>query len=424
MEKICLKTFGCSLNQADSDRIRAALEERGFEFTDDMEEANLVVLNSCAVKGPTESKFFTLLEKLRNQHKKVVIAGCIAQAMPEKLPEFSKIGTDQLDAIADVVDETLNGNIVSVLVQEQKNKLLMPTKRANPLLEIIPISTGCMGSCTYCITKKARPQFYSHPVEDILKRAKKAVQEGVKEIYLTSPDNGCWGFDMKSNLAELVEKVSAIEGDFMIRVGMANPNHILKYINKLIEVFKHPKVYKFIHIPVQSGNNYVLEDMNRSYQVEDYYHIVDKIKKEIPDMTISTDIIVGYPTETEAFFKDSIKLIKETKPEVINVSRFWPRPHTPAEKLKPLLGGILKERAIETLDAFKWQAFEGNKKWKGWKGKILITEKGRDDSYIGRNYAYKQVILLEKVELGKWYEVEVKDNTQHDLRAVLINNNQ
>ena len=420
MDKICIKTFGCSLNFADSERIRAALKERGFELCDTIDEAALVVLNSCAVKGPTEKKFFALLDKLNQQHKKIVIAGCISQAMPEKLNEYSKIGTDQLDAIGDVAEETLSGNVISVLVKEKKNKLTLASDRQNPLLEIIPISTGCKGSCTFCITKKARGVFCSNPAKDIIECVKKAKDEGVKEVYLTSQDNGCWGFDNDTDLAELLTEICKIEGNYMIRVGMANPNHVLKILDKLIQAFKHPRVYKFLHIPVQSGNNYVLEDMKRGYQVEDYIHIVNSFKKEIPNITISTDIIIGYPTESDAFFKDTVNLIKETKPDIMNLSRFWPRPHTIAADLEQLPGGVVKERVIEATSIFNWTAYEYNKRWKGWEGKVLITEKGKDESFIGRNFAYKQIILHENVEIGKWYNVKVIDSTNHDLRAKLI----
>jgi threonylcarbamoyladenosine tRNA methylthiotransferase CDKAL1 len=420
MEKICIKTYGCSLNQADTEVIKAALAEKGFVFTDSIEDSDLVILNSCAVKGPTESKFFTLLDNLKKQHKKVVVAGCIAQSMPEKLTEYSKIGTDQLDAICEIVDETLSDNTVSLLVQERKNKLEMKKTRSNPLTEIIPISNGCMGACTYCITKIARGSYMSFPEKDIVNTAKKAIDEGVKEIYLTSQDNGCWGFDIDSDLSELLKKVSDLDGDFMIRVGMANPNHILKILNKLVQVFKHPKIYKFLHIPVQSGNNYVLEDMKRGYQVEDYNHIIHAFKKEIPEICIATDIIVGYPTEIDAYFKDTIKLLQQTKPDIINISRFWPRPHTPANKLKELPGDVLKERAIEVMNTFKWNAVAENNKFKGKIQKILITEKGKENSFIGRNLSYKQVVVFQEVKIGKWYEVKITDATQYDLRAEVI----
>lgn len=420
MEKIFIMTFGCSLNSADSERIAACLKEKGFELAKNADEANLLILNSCAVKGPTESKFFTLLGKLKADNKKVIVAGCIAQAMPEKLEEYSKIGTDQLDAIGEVIEETLNGNIVSMIVEEKKDKLSLPHIRSTRYVEIIPICNGCLGSCTYCITKKARSIFYSYPLEKIYETAKKAISEGVKEIYLTSQDNGCYGKDINSNLPQLLNKISSIEGDYMIRVGMANPNHVLKHLDKLIEAFKHPRIYKFLHIPVQSGNNYVLEHMKRDYMIEDFYLIVNKFRKEIPDITISTDIIVGYPTETDAFFKDTITLIKEAKPDILNISKFWPRAHTPAEKLEQLPGETVKARAIEAMNIFNWMAFEKMKRWQGWEGKVTITEKGKEGTLIGRNFAYKQVILKEDVKIGEAYDVKITNTTAHDLRGVLL----
>jgi len=429
MEKICVKTFGCSLNQADSDRIIANLLERGFIIVDNTDDAELVILNSCAVKGPTESKFFTLIDKLKKDGKKLVVAGCISQAMPEKLEDCSKIGTSQLDSISDVVDETLNGNIVSVLVKENKNKILMPSKRQNPLVEIIPISSGCLNNCTYCITKLARGGLYSYPIEDIVARAKKAISEGVKEIFLTSPDNGCYGFDFidnkdrKINLSTLVRKVAELDGHFYIRIGMANPNHIMKIIDEFIDVLKLDKVYKFAHIPVQSGDNFVLEDMKREYSIEDYYYIVNKIKKAIPDITIATDIIVGYPTESEVAYQNTLTMIKDTKPNVANISRFWPRPHTPAAELKEIPGGEVKDRTITIKRSFEWESRRENQKWIGWEGVVLVTEEGKMGSFISRNMSYKPVIIIVDkvfVQVGEKYKVKVYEVTEHYLRAKLV----
>jgi MiaB-like tRNA modifying enzyme len=420
MEKICIKTFGCSLNNADSERMAAILQEKGFQIIEDIDKADVIILNSCAVKGPTESKFFTFLEKLKAENRKVIVAGCIAQAMPEKLDEFSKIGPDQVDAIGDVVDETLADNVVSMLVQERKNKLKIPSIRKNKFIEIIPTGQGCLGQCAYCITRVARGELHSYPEEDILELAKKAIKEGVKEIWLTSQDNGCYGFDINTNIASLMRKINDLEGNFMVRVGMMNPNHALRILDKLIDAFALPKIYKFIHLPVQSGNNFVLEDMKRQYHIEDFVHILKKFKKKIPEMTVSTDIIVGYPTEKEEFFLDSINMIKEVKPDVLNISKFWPRPHTEASKLKMLPGEILKKRAIEMMQTHDWIAFNNNKNWIQWQGKVLVTEKGKENTFIGRNFAYKQVIITEKVELGKEYTVRITNNSKHDLLGKII----
>ncbi|MCB9359009.1 tRNA (N(6)-L-threonylcarbamoyladenosine(37)-C(2))-methylthiotransferase [Candidatus Woesearchaeota archaeon] len=420
MEKICILTFGCALNNADSESITAVLQERGFQIIDDKESADLIVINSCAVKGPTETAFFKLLDELKQENKKVVVAGCISQAMPEKLSEYSKIGPDQIDMIADIVDETLSGNVVNALVEERKNKLLIPTARKNPLLEVIPISSGCDSDCSYCITKLARGELYSYPMEDIVNRVRKAKNEGVKEIYLTSQDCGCWGFDIGKNLSDLLNEICKIEGDFMVRVGMSNPDHVLKILNPLIEAFKNKKIYRFLHIPVQAGNNFVLEDMKRGYTSEDYYLIVNKFKKEFPDITIATDIIVGYPTEKDEFFQDTIKLLKETKPNIVNLSKFWPRPKTEAAKLKQLPTETTKDRSLMVSTTFAWIAYQENKRWQNWKGKALATEKGKDGSTVLRNYAYKPIIVDKEVELGGRYDVEVFDVTKYDLRGRIV----
>jgi tRNA A37 methylthiotransferase MiaB len=217
-----------------------------------------------------------------------------------------------------------------------------------------------------------------------------------------------------------MRKINDLEGNFMVRVGMMNPNHALRILDKLIDAFALPKIYKFIHLPVQSGNNFVLEDMKRQYHIEDFVHILKKFKKKIPEMTVSTDIIVGYPTEKEEFFLDSINMIKEVKPDVLNISKFWPRPHTEASKLKMLPGEILKKRAIEMMQTHDWIAFNNNKNWIQWQGKVLVTEKGKENTFIGRNFAYKQVIITEKVELGKEYTVRITNNSKHDLLGKII----
>lgn len=425
MEKILIKTFGCSLNYADSERIKAKLKQKGFNFTDDEDDADLIIINSCAVKGPTEAKFFTLLNKLREKGKNVVVAGCIAQAMPEKLHNVSIIGPDNISSIARIVDETLSGNVVSMIVQQHTNKLAVPAIRRKNILEIIPISQGCVGECSYCIVKRARGELHSYPTEDIVNAVRKAVEEGVKEIWLTSQDNGCYGFDTGTDLPTLINKVAGIDGDFKIRIGMMNPNHVLRMLKKLVEAYKHEKVYKFLHIPLQSGNNFVLDDMNRKYHVEDFTHIINMFRKEIPEITISTDIIVGYPTEKDEFFKDSLKLIKDIEPSVLNLSRYWPRDGTSAFRLKQLPGKKTKERAVEIMQAFSWISFNSNKKWIGWEGRILITEKGKDHpqlgtSYVGRNYCYKTVVVFGEFEIGKYYKVKIQKASKHDLYGKVL----
>lgn len=415
MAKVFVQTYGCSLNQADGEQMHAVLEQDGYEFARDMDSADVIVLNSCAVKGPTESKFFTLLKKLSKQNKKVVVAGCISQSMPERVAEYSKIGTEQIPAVSEVVARTLQGEVVTKLEDTHTNKLTVPSKRLNPLIEIIPISAGCLSLCTYCITKHARGELTSYPVNDILKRVRAAKRDGVKEIYLTSPDNGCYGFEHKTNLAQLVKEIASIKGDFMIRIGMGNPQHILRYVDAFAEVLSLPNVYAFAHIPVQAGSDAVLRDMKRGYRRRHYVKLIHALQEKVPRITIATDIIIGFPTETEEHFEQTLSLLDEAQPDIVNVSRFWPRPHTEAAKLPEIPGGIVKERTIRFVKAFEATALQKNKNYIGEKISVLITEKGKKGTMIGRNKSYKQVIVPDFCVLGKRYEVTITDCTPYYL---------
>ena len=187
-------------------------------------------------------------------------------------------------------------------------------------------------------------------------------------------------------------------------------------LNKLIKAYKSDKIFKFLHIPVQSGNNEVLKAMNRYYRIEDFKKIIKAFRKTFPRITISTDIICGFPGETEKQFNDSLKLIKETKPSVLNISRFWSRPGTKAEKLKQIPGWIIKERSRALTKLFHEIALEQNRKWINWKGAVLIDEKGKNNTWVGRNLSYKPVIIKGNHKLGDIVKVKIKNVTKDDLR--------
>jgi len=422
MTNIFIKTFGCAINQSDSEVLAGYLHNAQFDITDNIDEANLIIVNTCCVKKPTENNFFRYLDEIKKLRKPIVITGCIPQIMPEKVKEFSLLGTSQLTNIVDVVEETLNGSVVHLLVKEKNPRLNLPKIRRNDMIEIVPICSGCLGApCTYCIVPQARGKLVSYDVTQIVKQILEALVENVKEVWLTAQDTGCYGKDVNDSLPNLLRTILDIHNKFLIRLGMINPNHLLEYMDELIDIYKSDKMFKFLHMPVQSGNNDILKKMKRKYSVEDFKKIVEKFRKEIPNITIATDIIVGFPTETKEQFLDSIKLIKAIKPDVLNISRFWPRPGTQAEKMKQIPGWETKNRSRYITDVFDWISFENNKKWKNWQGPILIDDHGKDDTFIGRNYAYKQVIVRSSSDIfGKILNVQVEQITKHDLRARII----
>ncbi|MBW2965972.1 tRNA (N(6)-L-threonylcarbamoyladenosine(37)-C(2))-methylthiotransferase [Candidatus Woesearchaeota archaeon] len=421
MTKIYIKTYGCALNQSDSELMSGLLKQAKFEITKNIEDAFIVIVNTCTVKGKTETKFFNYLEKIKQQHpnKKIIITGCIPQTDPEKLAGHPLIGTSQITNIVQLVEETIHDNPVVMLTKEKLPRLLFPKIRMNSVIEIIPICEGCLGSpCTYCKVKSARGSLRSYPKEEIIKQATNAIQEHIPEIWLTAQDTGCYGKDINSSLPELLTELIQIPGNYKIRLGMLNPNHAYEFLDKLIEIYKSDKIFKFLHIPVQSGNNEILKAMKRKYTVEQFKEIIEKFKKAIPEITIATDVICGFPGETEQQFYDSLELIKKIKPDILNISRFWPRPKTQASLMENQVhGNETKKRSTLMTDIFQNISRMQNEKWLGWQGEILIDEKGKDNTFIGRNFAYKPVVAEGNYKLGDRINIKVNKITSHDLRA-------
>jgi len=210
-----------------------------------------------------------------------------------------------------------------------------------------------LGDCSFCITKLAKGNLQSFPKEDIINEIKKRIEEGYKRINLTSTDNGCYGLDINTSLVSLLKNITEIPGDFKIRIGMINPNYAKLYLNDLIKIYKSDKIIKFLHIPVQSGSNKILKDMNRKYKVQDFINVVSKFRKNILGINISTDIIVGYPTESEEDFEETLNLVKKIKPEVLNISKFTSRPGTKASRLKQLKTEEIKRRSVILTNLYK-----------------------------------------------------------------------
>ncbi|MFP4403295.1 MAG: tRNA (N(6)-L-threonylcarbamoyladenosine(37)-C(2))-methylthiotransferase [Candidatus Woesearchaeota archaeon] len=422
MNKIYIKTFGCSVNLADSESISGILKKNNYNITQNEDEAELIIINTCIVKGPSEVNCLKYIEKIKKLNKKIIVAGCMAQAMPKKLKGISIIGVEQIKNICEVVEETLNDNIVTLIANENfEDRINLPTKKKNKIIEIIPISSGCLGNCSYCIVKKARGELKSYKPEFIINRAKNAINDGAREIWITAQDTGCYGKDINYSLIKLLREIIKITGNYKIRIGMMNPEHVAKFIDELIELLKINKFFKFLHIPLQSANNNVLKNMNRNYNVEDFKKIFLKLKKEIPNITIATDIICGFPKETDEEFLDTINLIKELKPEIVNISRYWKRNYTTSSKMKQHHSKIIKNRSKKLTNEFLWISFENNKKWKNWEGEILINEYGKNENnFIGRNKYYKPVIIDGNYKLGEIIKVKIIKTTDFNLRGIEI----
>ena len=422
---IYIENYGCSANRSNAEIMAGLLEKAGCTVLKNEKNADIIILNTCIVKGPTESKALRRISELRE--KKLIVAGCMPEAEYETVknsaPEAILVGPqhikDIVKAVEILADNKKKNNKKKDFVGEQHEiKLCLPKHRHNPAIDIVQISEGCDGACTYCITRLAKGKLFSYPAENIIAEVRSAVENGCKEIWLTSQDCASYGY----NLPDLLSNISQIPGKFFVRVGMMNPNHVLKVLPDLIDAFRQDRIFKFIHIPVQSGNDGVLKKMNRQYKADDFMRIIKEFRKKIPKITISTDIICGFPGESEKQFEDSVRLIGEIKPDVLNISRFWPRPGTAAENMEQHATWITKERSRRLTDVFNKISLEKNRKWLGWKGKVLVDEKGKQgtNTFIGRNYCYRPVVVKQgkkKIMLGNFVDVTIKDVTAHDLRA-------
>jgi threonylcarbamoyladenosine tRNA methylthiotransferase CDKAL1 len=423
MTKIYIETAGCSHNFADSEQMAGLLKEAQFKIVSELEDADLVILNTCTVKVPTENNFYKRLKEIEenNPYKIIVITGCIAQTEPKKLKKYTLVGTKQIHNIVEAVEEALNDNIIKMLETGEMPPLNLPRIRKNPVIEIIPISRGCLSACTFCKTKQARGNLQSYPIEEIKKEVQKATDEGVKEIWLTSQDTGCYGFDLKTNLAKLLKELTQVPGKFKIRIGMMNPDHLVKFKDEFLEVFSNEKIFKFLHLPLQSGSNAVLDNMKRNYCIEEFKWLVKGIKEKFSGVTFATDIIVGFPGETDEDNWQTITAIRELSFDVINLSKFWARPGTKAAKMKQLPTEVIKHRSKVITDICQNIFRLQNERWFGWEGSIVIDEVGKNENqFIGRNHSYKPVIVEGEFKLGQVINVKIVKTTTWDLRGEVI----
>ena len=408
---IHIKTFGCTANKADSHRIMHLLASQGHVFIDNPNSADLVIVNTCTVTQTTQQKVLKYINLVSDLGKDVVVAGCLPAAQPDILDaiEHPSVTPASLDHITDIVSNNfLDSNVGSYCITT-------PTLYDVPILEgvtgIVSISQGCVGQCSYCIVKQARGKLVSRPVHDIVDEIRLLIQQGAREIQLTSQDISAYGMDMDIRLPELLHAVTAVDGDYMIRLGMMNPFTVIGIIDDVIESFKSPHIFKFLHIPVQSGSDKVLQHMNRKHTAEEFKYIIDTFRNHFPGIVISTDFIVGYPTETEQDFNDTLKLIQKIRPQKVNITRYSSRPDTPSSQLRDLPSWEKKERSRRLTKVHHTINRELFRKRIGDSIHVLTTEVGKDNSTIGRDTYYNNIVVKKDISLGNWYDVKITGST-------------
>ena len=421
MAKIWVEAYGCSASFADSEMISGLIVNGGHTLVQDPSESDLNLIVTCSVKDATATKMVHRIKQ--SQSKPLVVAGCLPKAERHTVEKFaqnaSMMGPNSIGKTLQVIEATLNGSKVVALEDTDLSKVGIPKIRLNPAVGIVEIANGCMRECTFCQTKLAKGDLKSYRIGDIVRQVKRELADGCKEIWLSSTDNGCYGLDIGEDLSSLIEQVTLIPEDFRIRVGMMNPMFMPRIRDNLLKSFESDKVFRFLHVPVQSGSNEVLNNMKRGHTVETFKDVVRKVRAKFGTFTISTDIIVGYPTETQENFEETIGLLKETRPDIVNLSRYSQRPGTIAAEM-PQIGVVeIKRRSKQVTDLINDISLENNRKWIGWKGKVLFDE-NLDGQVKGRNFAYKPIFVNEIIEIGQMCTVRVADATNHSLIGEIV----
>jgi MiaB-like tRNA modifying enzyme len=402
-QKISLETFGCTANLGDTMKLRALLQAEGHAIVPE-EEADVVVVNTCTVTKRTELNVLKRLKALRDAGKQVVVAGCMAAAQPDLV-------------------QRLLGEAVPLLTPAELSASYerSPELAFDGVVCAIPIATGCMGNCTYCIVKQARGELRSYRPETILEAVRGAVARGAKELRLTAQDCSAYGCEHERGvkLPQLLDLITALDGDFRVRVGMMNPDTVSPLLDELLDAFKSEKIFKFFHLPVQAGSDKVLREMNRHYTVAEFVGLVKRIRERFPDCTLSTDFIIGFPTESTADFHASVQLLELLRPEKVNATRYSPRPGTEAAKLPDLLDREKKERSRIIASRCHAIALDCNLALRGTPLPVHITEWGKKGGVISRDSAYRLIVLTAMPPLGSTATVRITEVTSTYLRGDL-----
>jgi threonylcarbamoyladenosine tRNA methylthiotransferase CDKAL1 len=431
---IYIETYGCTANQNNSEILKGILTQASYQITNNQEIAEIIILNTCIVKGKTENKIKRRIQDLEKDfpNKLIILTGCMPETDSKQIKKLNNntifLGTHHFKDIINIIKKHKENSLDwkeqdNFLDYQKETKLNLPKIPQNKLISITQISEGCFGNCSYCKTRLAKGALFSYSEKEILSSIESDLKNGAKEVWITSQDNANYGMDDKEQkLPELLTKILELKHRFKLRIGMMDPNNVLPILEELISIYKNKKMYKFIHIPIQSASNKVLKDMNRLYTIEQAEKIITKFRREIPEVTISTDIIVGYPTETNQDHKKNTEFIKKFKPDVFNLSKMSIHKGTIASKLKPLDIKIINKRTTELMKLHRQTAKQNKEKFLNKTTKVFINKKLQDNLYQARDDNYNIILINreDKSILGKILEIKIKQIGIHHMIGEII----
>ncbi len=402
--KFYIETYGCTANFGNSQDMAESLQKLGH-IPSPLDEADIVIVNTCIVTEKTERKILQRLQLL--QGERLVVAGCLPAALPESIRNIVCKRLGLLSGSAAVSVSDLFGNSLSRTYEAGKNIALSP--EIEDLCGIVNVAEGCNGVCSYCIVRMARGRLVSRKFDDVVCDVEKLAARGLVEIQVSAQDTAAYGSDLGTNLAELLERLIQVPGDFRLRVGMMNPNSALRIQEELIRAFHSPKIYQFLHIPVQSGSDRILQSMGRRYSARDFMNIVDAFRSDHPNITVITDVIVGFPGETDLDFIATMDLVETLQPDKVNVTKFSRRPGTAAARLYDMPDRIKKDRSREITRLWQKIAAQRNRRYQGEVLNAVVTECGRRGTMKARAGNYLGIVVRGIPLLGSHIRVEVTE---------------
>lgn len=404
--RVYVESFGCAQNLGEGHEIERRLHERGHSIAPAPDGAELGVLVTCGVIGATEARMAARWRSLAAAVPRVVVTGCLVPLRSQALsgPGLERttfLPIREQARLPEIVDGWQGGPTPSTAPRAER--------AVSPTEEVV-VAQGCTSACSYCFSRLARGRLASVPLSAVLERVREARDRGAVEVRLTSLDTSCWGEDVPGGprLPELVAAASGIPGEFRLRIGMMSPQSLSKIQGTYLEALAAAKAFRFLHLPVQSGSDHVLREMHRGYTVDQFRSIVWAARARMPDLVLATDVIVGYPTEGPSDLEATVRLLEETGPEIVNVTRFSPRPGTPAATLTPLSPSTAKRRSRHVVEVKTGIGRRRLERWIGWEGTALVTEHGVDGSSVARLPNYLPAVIPRRLPLGSWPRVRVE----------------
>lgn len=406
--QVYIESYGCTANFADGNLIADLLKNSDHSIVSKPEVSDVIIINTCTVRSETEQRMILRIRELSRLGPRLIVAGCLAGAEPGIVRKISR-------DISLVAPQAVD-NIVKVVESSKPVYSFRPGPRhhlpslVNGVKFMIPVAEGCRGSCAFCIVRVARGALRSYPLEEIVEAVRRAVGVGAKEIQLTAQDTASYGFDIGLQLPDLLRRICTIPGRFMVRVGMMNPDSALEILDDLVDAYRSEKIYKFLHIPVQSGDNGILKIMRRKYDVDSFKRIVEVFRGTFPEISIATDVIVGFPGETKEAFANTCRLLREVRPDKVHVARFTVRPHTIAARMPQLPEWVKKRRSKVASDLVRRIGIEINQRFVGKTIRCLVTGLGSRGGLEARTPSYKPVIFYDCDSLiGRFVKIRVTD---------------